>query len=81
MLFTTNALISIVENIQTNLDNGECTGGFLTDLRKACDTAAQKPFLQKHEHYGIREQRNTEIRPGQRNTSLKILHKISTETR
>ena len=44
--------MSIVANIQTILHNGPRGRDFI-DLRKAFDTAEQKLFLQKLEHYGI----------------------------
>ena len=34
---TNNALFSIIENIQTQLDNGESVAGVFVDLKKAFD--------------------------------------------
>ena len=35
---TNNALMSIVENMQTELDNGKFAAGIFVDLKKAFDT-------------------------------------------
>ena len=51
---TNSALMSIVENIQTQLDNGEFPTGVFVDLRKAFDTVDHRVLLQKLEHYGVR---------------------------
>ena len=51
---TNSALMSIVENIQTQLDNGEFPIGVFVDLRKAFDTVDHRVLLQKLEHYGVR---------------------------
>lgn len=45
--------MSIVENIQTNLDYGESTGGAFTDLRKTFDEVDHEDLLQKLKHYKI----------------------------
>ena len=51
---TNNALMSIVENIQTQLDNGEFAAGVSVDLRKAFDTVDHRILIRKLEHYGVR---------------------------
>ena len=45
--------MSIVENIQTNLDYGESTGGAFPDLRKTFDEVDHEDLLQKLKHYKI----------------------------
>ena len=37
-----NALLSIIENIQTHLDNKEIVAGIYIDLKKAFDTVESK---------------------------------------
>ena len=37
-----NALLSIIENIQTHLDNREIVAGIYIDLKKAFDTVESK---------------------------------------
>ena len=51
---TNSALMSIVENIRTQLDNGEFAAGVFVDLRKAFDTVDHRILIQKLEHYGVR---------------------------
>ena len=46
--------MSIVENIQTNLDYGEYIRGVFTDLQKPFDSVAHGVLLQKLKHYRIR---------------------------
>ena len=46
--------MSIVENIQTQLDNGEFAAGVFVDLRKAFDTVDHRILIRKLEHYGVR---------------------------
>ena len=51
---TNNALMSIVANIQTQLDNGDFATGVFVELRKAFDTVDHRILIQKLEHYGVR---------------------------
>ena len=51
---TNNALMSIVANIQTLLDNGDFATGVFVELRKAFDTVDHRILIQKLEHYGVR---------------------------
>lgn len=51
---TTTALIDLIEEISTCLDNRKVAIGVFIDLRKAFDTIDHKLLLDKLEHYGIR---------------------------
>ena len=51
---STNALLSIVENIQSHLDKNKFCAGVSVDLTKAFDTPDHHILLQNLEHYGIR---------------------------
>ena len=51
---TNNALIYIVESIQSHLGKNKFCAGVLVDLKKAGDTVDHHILLQKLEHYGIR---------------------------
>ena len=51
---TSIALISIVENIQTQLNNSEIAAGAFVDLRKSFDAVDHRMLLQKLQHYGVR---------------------------
>ena len=51
---TSSALMSTVENIQTELDNGEFAAGVFIDLRKVFDKVDHRIRLQNLEHYGVR---------------------------
>ena len=51
---TNNALMSIVENIQTQLDDGKYSAGVFVDLKKAFDTADHNILLKKLDYYGVR---------------------------
>ena len=51
---TNNALMSIIENIQTQLDEGKYCAGVFVDLKKAFDTVDHNILLRKLDYYGIR---------------------------
>ena len=51
---TNNALMSITENIQTQLDKGKYCTGVFDDLKKAFDTVDHNKLLQKLDYYGIK---------------------------
>ena len=51
---TNSALMLIIENIQTQLNNGEFAAGVFEDLRKAFDAVDHRILIQKLEHYGVR---------------------------
>ena len=51
---TNNALMSITENIQTQLDEGKYCAGVFVDLKKAFDTVDHNILLRKLDYYGIR---------------------------
>jgi retron-type reverse transcriptase len=49
------ALIEIVDNILSDLENGKYISGIYLDLSKAFDTVDHKILLYKLNHYGIRD--------------------------
>ena len=51
---TNNALMSITENIQAQLDEGKYCAGVFVDLKKAFDTVDHNLLLRKLDYYGIR---------------------------
>ena len=51
---TNNALMSITENIQTQLDEGKYCAGVFVDLKKVFDTVDHNILLQKLDCYGVR---------------------------
>ena len=52
---TTLALIEIIADIKSKLDNGEYVIGAYLDLKKAFDTVNHNILCDKFDHYGIRE--------------------------
>ena len=52
-LDTNNALLSIIENIQTDVDNGDFAAGVFIDLKKAFGTV-DHILLKKLEYYSVR---------------------------
>ena len=53
-LSTNNALMSITENIQSQLDQNKFCAGVFFYLKKAFDTVDYEILLKKMSHYGIR---------------------------
>ena len=51
---TNNALMSITENIQAQLDKGKYRAGVFVDLKKAFDTVDHNILRRKIDYYGIR---------------------------
>ena len=51
---TNHALLSIIEEIRTNLDNKKYSCGIFVDLEKAFDTVNHKILLSKLDYYGIK---------------------------
>ena len=51
---TSMALLELIEEMTSAVDNKKCTIGVFIDLKKAFDTIDHKLLLTKLEHYGIR---------------------------
>ena len=51
---TNNALMSIIENNQTHLDDSKYVAGVFLDLKKAFDTADHDILIKRLEHCGVR---------------------------
>ena len=51
---TNHALISLSENIKSNLDSGQFSAGIFIDLQKAFDTVNHEILCEKLLHYGFR---------------------------
>ena len=51
---TQHAILDIVNNIHSNMDNRKYSCGIFIDLKKAFDTVNHEILLTKLEHYGIR---------------------------
>ena len=51
---TTLALIEIIDDIKSKLDNGEYVIGAYLDIKKAFDTVNHDSLCDKLDHYGIR---------------------------
>ena len=54
-LSTNNALMSITENTQSQLDQNKLCAGVFFDLKKTFDAMDHEILLKKLSHYGIRE--------------------------
>ena len=51
---TNHALISLSENIKSNLDSGQFSAGIFINLQKAFDTVNHEILCEKLLHYGFR---------------------------
>ena len=69
---TNNALLSIVESIQSYLDKSKFCARVFVELKKASDTIDHHILLQKLEHYGIRRVGNEQF-----SSYLKTEHNLS----
>ena len=52
--FTVHAIITLIENVQSALDNNKFACGIFIDLEKAFDTDDHNTLLSKLNYYGIR---------------------------
>ena len=52
--FTVHAIITLIENVQSALDNNKFACGIFIDLEKAFDTDDHNILLNKLNYYGIR---------------------------
>ena len=55
---TSHALIEIIDNMKSAIDNDKYVCGIFLDLSKAFDTVNHDILLRKLHHYGIRGQTN-----------------------
>ena len=51
---TAHAIITLIENVQSALDNNKFACGIFIDLEKACDTVDHNILLSKIIYYGTR---------------------------
>ena len=51
---SSNTVMSIVENIETQLDDGKYSAGVFVDLKKAFDTVEHNILLKKQDYYGVK---------------------------
>ena len=51
---TTHAIITLIENVQSALDNNKFACGNFIDFEKECDTVDHNILLSKLNYYGIR---------------------------
>ena len=51
---TAHAIINLIDNIQSAIDNKQFVCGVFTDLEKAFDALDHNILLEKIQHYGIR---------------------------
>ncbi len=58
---TSLAILELVENITTSIDDCKSTVGIFIDLKKAFDTVDHDILIKKLDHYGIRGIANTWI--------------------
>ena len=59
---STDAILDIVNNIHSNMDNRKTSCGIFVDLKKAFDTVNHEILLTKLEHYGMRKVINSWFR-------------------
>ena len=55
---TAHAIITLIENVQSALDNKKLAYGIFIDLKKAFDTVDHNILLSKLNYYGIRDIEN-----------------------